>query len=332
MSSEWLFVPEDVQAITNAVEVYTQYVEDSSPPRGYEKFHPSAFGKCLRQMQYYRYAQMGFIPMPKAENESRMLRLWQLGHDVQSRWEKYFDGMGVLRGVWKCQNPLCSNTKDDGTINVESPENVQSRRYGTDVTLGVFKPEKCVCGSTKFFYEEVNVVDESMNMYGHADMILDFSRFDAKRFGKFAKQFNVDKFPKKPIVADMKTCNKYAFDNKVTKCGPDMGYQVQLTLYANILDCEYGLLIYEGKNDSMVKAFKIPRREDTWFVDLQRQAKLMNEMVEFKKLPPPRPFSKSEYECKYCPFSRLCHKSKVWSSDDLKKKRCNFYGTLLDVK
>jgi hypothetical protein len=109
-----------------------------------------------------------------------------------------------------------------------------------------------------------------------------------------------------------------------------MEYRVQLTIYANLLDCEYGLLIYENKNNSDTASFKIERNSDTIFATIERQALKLNELAKFKKLPPPRPADKDDWECKDCPFATLCHKTGgAWDDPKLKDRRKVFYGKLL---
>jgi len=335
--SQWLFVPKEIRAVMNSVDDYLQVREKGAPPRGYEMYHPSALGKCLRSMQYARYAERGWIDVEEKSAESRLLRLWETGHATQARWEKYFTAMGVLKGVWTCANPFCAVFGDDGDYQgsfdtgAEVLKNAGPPRvYGKDVLTGVFKPEQCACGCTRFFYDEVSVFDKELNISGHADMILDFSDFDPHLLDGVPMSFDVDDLPRGIVVADMKTCNKYAWDKKVTSVGPSLEYQIQLTVYANLLGCECGILIYENKNDSKAKAFKIERNEDTWWLTIKKQIKMMNGMVELKKLPPPRPLTMSDYECKNCPFSKYCHASSIWEDEEkLKEKRKRFYKNLL---
>jgi hypothetical protein len=86
-------------------------------------------------------------------------------------------------------------------------------------------------------------------------------------------------------------------------------------------------LVYENKDDSSTKIYKIDRNPDMWN-KIQEQAIKMNDMVAEQLLPPPRPVSKDEYECRYCDFQSMCHKSKVWDDPDLLAKRLKFYGIL----
>jgi hypothetical protein len=345
----WSQIPGDVVSMSNLLDDFFQWQNGISPPRGYEHYHPSAFGQCLRQMQYRRYAEKGMVPLGAVKVESRMLRLWEMGNSVHRRWMHYFDRMGVLRGVWQCTNPFCKIIGDDGKMitNVDNgyiqeisykplheiDENgkavYHTRTYGLEDRKGVFRPEKCLCGHKHFQYHEILVEDALLNFCGHADLILDFSRLNIS--GIKIKNCNLDELPKEPFVVDIKSINEYEYKNKVCKIGPHFKYQIQLVIYTNILDCPFGLLLYENKNDCSIRMFKIERSTETIFETIKRQAIRMNNMVEFNRLPPPRPFSKDEYECTNCPFTSICHVSAIWDDAELNQKRIRFYDNLLHV-
>ena len=86
--------------------------------------------------------------------------------------------------------------------------------------------------------------------------------------------------------------------------------------------------MYENKNNSELKWYKVERNDEWWEV-IQWQAKTMMEMTKNKKLPPPRPTDRSSYDCKSCDFASLCHKSKIWQDSGLDKYRKSFYKCLL---
>ena len=205
---------------------------------------------------------------------------------------------------------------------------IKPRKFGKNERLGCFKPKKCSCGNKDFKYHEISVQDKSLNMYGHVDMVLDFSKFDKEQFAGVSLSFNLDNLPTSPVVVDMKTANDYRYQ-QLMRTGPSLEYRIQLIIYANLLDLEYGVLIYENKNTSAVAAYKIDKDTDIIFSQIKQQAETMNSMVELKLLPPPRPAEKDNYECTYCDFKNICHKSKIWEDPELHKKRRNFYGTLL---
>lgn len=317
----------EVSSILGVLDTHLRQKSIENPPRGYEKYHPSAFGECLRKMQYYRYCDRGYINLISEPLDSKSIRLFDKGHNMHSRWARYSEEMGILRGYWECLNPCCGMWDDNGKF-IKIDGFTKPRFYGEDNSVGCFKPEKCICGSNEFKYHEITVKDTEMNFYGHCDMVWDFSKLNVEKFKDIKKTFCVDKLPKNPIVIDMKTCNDNGF-KKAQKEGPKLGYRIQLTIYANILPVDFGLLIYENKNDSNITAFRIDKNTDTVFATIKNQAKLMNEMVDSKALPPPRPDSKDTYECSNCPFAKICHKSSIWSDKTFAEKRKNFYKNLL---
>jgi len=322
-------------SVLELVDTYCRWRKENEPPRGYNIYHPSAFGKCLRNMQYLRYAEKGVkgLGLPNDKFSGKLIRLFDKGHNMHERWARYFEDIGILRGAWKCSNRLCRLVKDDGmciqSVELEPiiAEN-KSRVYGRENKHGVFKPKKCICGCTDFIYQEVKVVREDLNLFGRADMVLDFSALDHEKFDSVQATFNIKDFPTSPIVVDMKTCNSYSF-SKLESNGPDLAYQIQLVIYSNILDCEYGLLIYENKDKSDATAFKIEKCTDTIFAKVEEQAKTMVEMNKHNLLPPPRPATKDCYECKKCLFKSLCHGSGIWDDPNFNKLRKEFYGDLV---
>jgi len=318
-NNNWNYVPVDITAIMGVVDTTVRWSNTQGPPRTYTSYHPSELGKCLRAMQYKLYEALGLIKIEKEAFDSKLLRLFGKGHNMHARWTNYFRDAGVLRGYWRCVNPTCS-----------AGRNKHGNWYGQDKLLGDMKPQKCDCGSDHFDYEELVVKNEELNVYGHSDMVLDFSNFDISKYlnSNIELGFIKDDLPKKPVVVDMKTINDRGF-SEILRNGPHFAYQIQLNVYANILDCEYGLLIYENKNDSRLASFKIEKNTETVFVEIQKQLTLMNQMVQSKILPPPRPIYQDSYECRYCPFSKICLKSAIWDKKNLKDLRNKFYGGLL---
>jgi hypothetical protein len=320
-----------------ALDTYLRWREKNKDARGYDIYHPSAFGGCLRQMQYKRYASIGLVEEEGEEFDSKMLRLFETGHHTQSRWEKYFTEMGILRGVWVCANPFCYKFDDNGEF-IKDSDMKRPRIFGTEDKLGCFKPERCVCGCEKFYYEELSIGDKELNMFGHSDMVLDFSKFDPDRYKGVLQTYDIFSLPSLPVVADMKTINSKRFE-KMIKFGnpPSFVYQIQLQIYMNMLGCDYGVLIYECKDDSRTAAYKIDKDLEQWET-IKAQAKKMNEMattknsegVPLRLLPPPRPRDKTCWECNKCGFNKVCRASSIWDDPNLASKRSNFYGNLLD--
>jgi PD-(D/E)XK nuclease superfamily len=338
-------------SIVGLVDSYLRYNSQNNNHRGFEHYHPSAFGSCLRLMQYQRYSERGYIPTYVQTHDQNQIRISDVGHSMHDRWRSYFENLNVLRGYWRCNNIYCgifdNNGNEDKSISFSDVKNNQEhflklrRNYGRDHLQGSFKPEQCICGSTRFRYDEIDVISEELNFKGHCDMILDFSskQFDPEKYTNYQSEysyFKLDALPKNPIVVDMKTANNYAFQD-VAKGNSKSLYLIQLMIYANVLDCEYGVLIYENKDNQKTVSFRVNRDADTKWLEVNKQALAMNDMVEVLDdngevqhlLPPPRAFTKDDRECNYCPYREICHNSSVWEDNELDAKRSEFYGTLL---
>lgn len=60
--------------------------------RSGREFHPSASGKCPRMIQF------SMLGMVKEKFESRIKRVFDVGHDMHNRYKRYFDRAGKLVG------------------------------------------------------------------------------------------------------------------------------------------------------------------------------------------------------------------------------------------
>jgi CRISPR/Cas system-associated exonuclease Cas4 (RecB family) len=296
----------EAYSISKIIDSFLQWRNAKDNSRSYSVYHPSAFGKCLRKMQYQKYSSDGIIDKPTKYFDARTLRIFDTGHSIHHRWAEYMRNMKVIRGLWRCDScGFC---------------------HGKDHKLGVFEPESCQsCGHHRLSYDEITVEDKDINFYGHCDQILDFSRlrpdFLESEHGKTVLS-DLENLPNGPFVVDMKSIGKSQWSKIYSS--PHFEYVVQLTTYIHILDLQCGLLIYEKKDDSELKFFRIGRNDELWSAICQ-QAKLMLQMAERKSLPPPRPRSKDSWECKTCEYKDICHASSIWSRDDLDELRSKFY-------
>lgn len=320
--------PAEVTNIINVLNTYLKWKNLNGPPRGYLMYHPSSFGSCLRKVQYQRYTDMGLIRVEKEPIEPKSIRIFDTGHSMHARWAKYFEEIGVLRGVWECNNPSCKMYDDNGVLSIKHDAKIEKpRKFGKENKLGCFKPDKCRCGSQDFSYHEITVHHDELNFHGHCDQILDFSNFNSDMFRQgnaVDVLFKHEDLPQKPIVLDMKSINSHNFKAKL-EYGPSLVYRTQLVIYCNILDLDYGVLLYENKDDSATKIYKVDRNPEMWEV-IKNQAQIMNEMSQDKLLPPPRPLSQTDTDCRYCEYQSICHNSMIWQDPDLAQKRLKFYG------
>lgn len=316
-----------VAPILKAFDIFIKNKQYNSD-RSYHYYHPSEFGKCLRKAQYKYYEEQGLISVEKKVFEPQIQRIFDNGHSMHDRWAKYAEYLGILRGVWQCDNPLCYKFDNDGKFD-NNRDSKYPRKYGEDEKLGIFKPEKCICGSSRFSYREIGVNSEELNIKGNVDMILDFTHINSDVSEELEKLFTLDEWPQTPIVVDMKTANSRNF-KKVDYEGPHKEYIIQLNIYANLLGCDYGVIIYECKDNGKINGFQIPKDEDV-FESIKFQSLKLQELAKSEppQLPPPRPLSKDEYECKNCEFKSNCHASSIWKHDSIDRYRQEFYRNLL---
>jgi len=331
------YTPQEITAFMNLIDTYVRWkVVDERGNRSYDHYHPSEFGKCLRMQQYKHYAWKGLIELKHPEPNSEKHRLFHKGHNMHDRWANYFDGIGnVLIGRWKCKNILCFLFNEKGDIGNISNSNKdklfqskKTRVYGEDNPI--FRPKKCVCGCVDFEYLETPVRSPELNIKGNADLVINCKNLKEERFKGVRISYNYKFLPQKnsKIVIDMKTVGSNAWKNQIMSKGPHKDYLIQLTIYTHILNCDYGIIAYENKDNSKMAWFQVPRNDEWWEI-VRYQAKTMIEMSKSRKLPPPKYASKSNYSCKYCDFRELCHKSKIWESPMIEKKRREFYKSLL---
>ena len=103
--------------------------------RDYSRFHPSEFHECMRKIAY-RYYGVEY----EDTISPNLQRIFDNGHYVHDRFGSYFERMGVLFGLWRCANPLCSEL------------------YGENSEYGILKPDGCdKCQCEAFTYEEITV-------------------------------------------------------------------------------------------------------------------------------------------------------------------------------
>lgn len=326
----------EVTAFHNLIDTYVRYKNHSTRDlRAYEYYHPSEWGKCLRKQQYKHYAWIGKIKFSHSEFPSRKIRLFDKGHNMHRRWSEYFDDMGnVLMGRWKCQNRLCLMFDDHGHYDPQRADcqelldQNRTRVYGNDGPI--FRPDRCMCGCKDFEYLETKVLDENIKIKGNADLVINCDNLDLDRFKLV--QITCDKrflpINGRKVVIDMKTASSSSWKNQIMRKGPHPEYIIQLTLYVFILQCDYGLIIYENKDESSLFIYKVERDEKLWEV-LKFQATEMVHQRSRGELPPPKAKDKKDRMCYDCEFKKLCHKSAVWSDKNLDKWRKEFYLSTL---
>ena len=332
------YTPKEVSSMIGVIDTFRRWKHyQQRDDRSYASYHPSEWGKCLRSQQYKHYVHLGYIKSEFSSFDSKLLRLFDKGHNMHERWVNYFDQIGeILLGRWKCKNPLCYLFDENGNqkhINKEELRSLyhsnKTRMYGNNKPI--FKPKKCACGCTDFEYYETSVEAPELNMKGHADVVYNCEKLDPDKFKDVSVTFNKKYLPlgDKRVVGDFKTINSRQWTSKLKRYGPHKEYMIQLTIYAHILDCEYGILMYENKDNSEISWHMVPRNDKWWDIIKWQAMTMMDFAQNGKKLPPPRPSSFDSYECLNCDFRKICRASGVWKKDNLNKMRKYFYKDLL---
>lgn len=252
--------------------------------RKFDIFHPSAWGYCLRKIVYEHYNEFEkFHKKGEQDVDCRMERIYDNGHGTHARWQRYLDGAGVLRGAWKCINPLCGKT------------------YGAEERLGIFNPHRlnpgwtCECGNAKGLeYQEPLVKSHPMyNFEGHVDAIVDV------RGTPFATGMeDMDIF-----VVDMKTMKGDMFQPLEEA---KREHQVQVHIYMWLLGLKSSVVLYENKDNQTIKEMFVPRDEKL-VEDIKKKSAWLVEVIQRRKLPPR--FSgatPTRFPCKGCEYLRIC--------------------------
>jgi hypothetical protein len=332
------YTPKEVSSLMGLVDTYLRWKNyKDRNDRSYIHYHPSEWGKCLRAQQYKHYSHLGYIQSEFSSFDSKLIRLFDKGHNMHERWAKYFDGIGdVLLGSWKCKNPLCYMFNEDGSQKQMSQAEINklyikgnTRIYG--VNKPILKPDKCACGCREFEYRETLVDAPELNMRGHADLVFNCNKLDIERFKPVPVTFNKKYLPQenKIVVGDFKTINSRQWTSQIKRHGPHKTYIIQLTIYIHILNCEYGVIMYENKDTSEISWFMVPRNDKWWDIIKWQAMTMMDFSENGKKLPPPRPSSFDSYECLNCEFRKICKDSGIWKKDNLDEIRKYFYKDLL---
>lgn len=251
--------------------------------RRFDIFHPSAWGSCLRKIAYQYYNQTEhFADKTASDIDPRFERIFDNGHSVHARWQNYLDCAGVLRGYWRCANPVCEMV------------------YGEEEPWGVFNPQRtipgwaCRCGNNKkLIYEEVLIKSEDIyNFEGHCDAVVDV------RGTPEARGNHMDVF-----VVDFKTIKDDMYSELIE---PKHEHVIQTHIYMWVLNIHAAVVVYENKDTQALKECFVPR-DEALIEKIKTQAVWLRGMLANRKLPTrPNGFTRSKFPCRYCEFVEIC--------------------------
>jgi len=142
-----------------------QQAEDDEVPRSQDILHVSELSRsdfCPRAA-YYRISGAPLL-VPAKENSARLQAIFEEGHDVHAKWQRWIRRLGVLYGRWKCQ--VCGHIWL-GTSPTSCPGRLTLPRHG--------EPYIAKCHATKWqiIYLEVPLYNKDLNLGGSGDGQLD---------------------------------------------------------------------------------------------------------------------------------------------------------------
>jgi len=267
--------------------------------RDYSHFHPSEFDKCHRKLVYKYYEYNGLVSYDHngKSMDPVLQRIFANGHYLHFRLGENLRQTGCLKGVWKCA--LANH-----------PDHPEQKVYGKDQKLGVHQPEKCVCGCTKFKYQEVGFLDEESMIGGHVDAILDLT----------GQVVNGEKIPEDApvedshMIVDFKSIFSFGFSKLA---GPSPSHNCQMQIYLYLSGLKSGKFLYENKDNQKFRQFLV-KRDDDFIADRINEAKFLKRVVTHlnskgERVIPPRPRSYMEpvvrnnsKECMDCDYRAHC--------------------------
>lgn len=113
--------------------------------RSYTVLHPSDMIKrdwCKRSSYFLLRGHKRIAEKPNL----RLQNIFDEGHYIHAKWQKWFQEMGVIHGKFKCQ--VCDKIT-----------------WGTSPSAC----EHCGAGENKLVYDEVTLIDKDLRIAGHTD-------------------------------------------------------------------------------------------------------------------------------------------------------------------
>lgn len=109
-------------------------------------------------------------------------------------------------------------------------------------------------------------------------------------------------------VGEIKTIKSEQFIKRKDEGVPSESHLLQILIYMKILEINEGFVLYEDKNNHSVAANPVMMNEkNSEYIDyvFDWMKQVYDSFKENKNVS--RGYSKSSYECKYCPLNRICY-------------------------
>lgn len=76
------------------------------------------------------------------------------------------------------------------------------------------------------------------------------------------------------VVIELKSINDKGFSSLRGK--PKKDHMLQLQLYLHLMQIDYGIVLYENKNDQQIKAYEVERSDKIWQTIVKKCQKIQN--------------------------------------------------------
>lgn len=215
---------------------------------------------CHRASYYHL---LGAVPVNTRVPSLRLESVFEEGHGIHAKWQRWFSEMGNLYGKWKC--PECKAT-----------------------TYGVSYPECPSCSAPCTIYMEVPLHYEPLRIAGHSDGWLvglgEPLMLEIKSIGIGTLRYE---------AFDLLKENNYDFEKAWKKLdAPFMKHIMQVQVYMKLAELigyenvpQEAVLIYDAKPNQESKEFIVPKSD--WGIShLFDAAKMIVEAVDAKTPPP----------------------------------------------
>jgi CRISPR/Cas system-associated exonuclease Cas4 (RecB family) len=222
------------------------------------------------------YRILGYPAKEAHRGTHHVINLYEEGHSIHEKYQKWLWEMGVLQGVFVCA--AC-----------------QHRWWAT-------APEVCAsCDSPHLRYGEVPIEDESIHLMGHADGQVGDDLIEFKSIGLGSVRMEVPGIYRRYSSGEI-TVEKLW--NEIRR--PFPSHTRQAMLYLRAKGIKRMVFIYEAKWNQQQKEFLVTYTPGVIDNIVQSALKVKELLAEGRLAPRPEWAEEDHKVCKKCPYVGLC--------------------------
>lgn len=248
--------------------------------RDTDHLHPSELSKkdwCARAAWY----KINKYPASDESYNMTRLNVFEEGHAIHAKWQKWMHQAGILGGKWECAS--CS-----------------------EVWYGV-SPSSChQCNSSNVLYREVPVRDDGFRILGHADGELvdgeGKALIEIKSVGLGTVRWDHPNLYKAYSSGELTLDGLWKNIKK-----PFASHVRQGHIYMHCTGHDKIVFIYEWKPTQEVKEFTVTFQEEIMQPILDNCSKVIAHLEDNTE--PEHPVWATDSKangCKYCPYKKVC--------------------------